>query len=278
MQEATSAQLDSAASDLLMTVVSHFEGDYWTLNLDGEFEGRFDLPIADAEGNRIPVEQRREHPDFRPNPNSKFGPSPSHVGLSFGFVQFTQESGSLGALLERMRRTDALTFRNIFGDSSDELVEVTTRQGSALLVDDPSSPAGKARRSPRVAPLGGNDLWKGPWVERFIAAGKHLPFQAVQRGQAAAQFLSPMIMQAAIPFDVSSQKGLCVLLDRSVQLGPAGCARLLRAVWGDSQQTAPEQQRFEALYRNVQEKAWSHRMRKILDSSDISFDVRYQLA
>jgi hypothetical protein len=269
--------LTAEARDALLSLVSQFEGDYWSLNLNGEFEGRFDQPVRDDEGNRISVVQRSQHPDFTPNPWSKFGPNPGHVGLSFGFVQFTQDGGNLGPLLRRMQEEDGASFRRIFGDAADELVRITNLPGTSQLVPDPASRTGQARRSPRVAKVAGRDLWEPPWVDRFIEAGKHPAFQRVQRSFADARYLAPVIKQAALPFRVCSQKGLCVLLDRSVQLGPAGCARLLATIWGQRLE-APEPARFQLLYQSVHEKSWSHRMRKILDSPDISFDLQYDLS
>lgn len=270
--------LDAEARDTLLAVVSKHEGNYWSLNLDGEFEGRFDEPVRDAQGERIPVAQRPAHPDFRPNPFSKFGSKPGHLGLSFGFIQFTQESGSLGALLSAMLSADEPAFREIFGPHADELVIVTTRGGDAVKLAEQAPPPQHARRSPRVAPIDGRDLWESPWRERFFEAGKHPPFQRAQRQLADARYLEPMIERVARPHAVCSQKGLCILLDRAVQLGVAGCGRLVQVTWGERREAAePEAQSFARLYRLVEDKSWARRVEKILNARDLSYELQYDL-
>jgi len=269
---------DTDARDTLLAIVSKFEGNYWSLNLDGEFEGRFDQPMRDAHGERIPVAQRPAHPDFSPNPLSKYGSNPGHVGLSFGFIQFTQDGGNLGKLLSAMLGEDEAAFRSIFGAHADELVRVTNLSGDAVPVAERKPPPRHARRSPRVAPIGGNDLWESPWRERFIEAGKQPVFQRVQRQLAAARYLDPMIERVARPNAVRSQKGLCVLLDRAVQLGVAGCQRLVRVAWGPTRDAAErEAQSFRSLYRRVEDKSWAHRVERILESQDLSFELQYDI-
>ena len=70
-----------------------------------------------------------------------------HLGLSYGYIQFTQDSGNLGILLQRMREKNKSKFNNIFGASDenstipDRLIELTTtglRQPGGSLPKDPS--------------------------------------------------------------------------------------------------------------------------------------------
>lgn len=271
--------LDGSARDALMGAVSSFEGSYWSLNLDGEFEGLFDHPKRNELGVPIPVAERAAQPNFRPNPFSKYGRNPGHVGLSFGFMQFTQDSGGLGKLLVAMRIADADAFQSLFGSDADELIRVTNLPGrDYVLTSERTPPPRRARRRPRVAPVAGKDLWESPWRERFEQAGRHVPFQRVQRDMANAQYLQPMLERVARPYAIRSQKGLCVLLDRSVQLGPAGCARLVRQVWGAQRARGErEDQSFARLYRHVRDRPWAHRMRAILAARELSFDVRFEL-
>jgi len=53
-----------------------------------------------------------------------------HIGLSYGVIQYTQDSGSLGALLSKMRARNPARFTEIFGDGDQEtadlLVTLTT--------------------------------------------------------------------------------------------------------------------------------------------------------
>lgn len=262
--------LDEVVRDKLLDIVSKFEGTYWTLNLDQEFEGAFDQPARDAQGAWIPPAERSKR-----NAWSKFGDDPGHVGLSFGFVQFTQDGGNLGALLGSMLRAEPARFREIFGPQSDDLVRVTTLKGPQKRVPDAGSKTGVARRSPRVAPVGGADLWQPPWIERFTAAGKEPLFQNVQRREAERLYFGPMLRRAALPFDVRSEKGLCVLLDRTVQLGPAGCAKLLERAWPTATRALDEPRRFAILSEAVQKSFWAHRVRKLLERNDLSYDVQF---
>lgn len=69
-----------------------------------------------------------------------------HLGLSYGYIQFTQDSGNLGILLQRMRAKDKGEFDNIFGGKEsiaipDRLIELTTtglRQPDGSLPRNPS--------------------------------------------------------------------------------------------------------------------------------------------
>jgi hypothetical protein len=88
------------------------------------------------------------------------------AGLSYGLIQWTQKSGSLGKLLEVLRARDPAAFDTVFGPDAAKLVAVTT--------------------SPYPAVRMSLALWAAPWTSRFEAAGRHPPFQAAQL-QAAAR-------------------------------------------------------------------------------------------
>ena len=66
-----------------------------------------------------------------------------HIGLSYGVIQFTQDGGSLGAVLQRMRTKNPSKFTEIFGGGdtaiADNLIQLTTA-GRADLVDNPAVP------------------------------------------------------------------------------------------------------------------------------------------
>lgn len=70
-----------------------------------------------------------------------------HLGLSYGYIQFTQDSGNLGILLQRMRAKNKGEFDRIFGGTEkstaipDQLIELTTsglRQPDGSLPKNPS--------------------------------------------------------------------------------------------------------------------------------------------
>ena len=132
---------------------------YGAINADGEFKGRFG-PTHPATGHH-------------------------HVGLSYGIVQFTQDSGSLGRLLTMMRDRDG---------------ERSGRYSARMRTSSCGHHGGRAAglrseggRSARTQPVGGADLWEQPWIDRFRAAGNVESFQAAQNELAASGFVDPML-------------------------------------------------------------------------------------
>lgn len=147
-----------------------------------------------------------------------------HIGLSFGIIQFTQDSGGLGKLLQRMQGKDRNKFSKIFGDNCDELVKLTTVGIEVPNVDYQSGQAhwnsirhtsrgahltGLAAHNPlpksseirgkRVQPiattLGGpkQDLWEGVWKQRFKDAGNVDAFQEAELDFAVEGYMNPVL-------------------------------------------------------------------------------------
>lgn len=187
--------------------VARFEGNFWTLNRDGEFRGLFDRPS-----------QGKWHWASSNNPDKPHG---EHLGLSYGFLQFNQAAGSLGEVLLVMREADPEAFLEIFGPASDDLVEVTNRQrGKARLVGD-------GLRNNRVQPVEGHDLWVGDhWPERFKRAGRHEPFQRAQLRYAVKMFMTPALALCD-DLGLRSERALAIVFDRCVQYGPSGARNKL---------------------------------------------------
>jgi hypothetical protein len=186
---------------------------YSAINADGEFEGRF--------GKKHPAYQRY------------------HIGLSFGIIQFTQDSGNLARLLTLMRQRDAAEFDRIFGPKAADLLAVTGAPG-------PPSAEVKGGRSARVQPVDGADLWEEPWLSRFRQAGKHRPFQAAQNELAATLFLDPMLRFAGW-LGLDTERALSVVVDRGVQMGVGGAQRWIIGAVGPAQTAAQRQQALAAL-------------------------------
>jgi hypothetical protein len=203
----------------IISQVAQFESSsaaYSAINADGEYAGRFNRP-------------GENHPAF-----GKW-----HVGLSFGIIQFTQDSGVLGDLLRMMRDRDDAKFREVFGPDADELVRVTNLPG------EPSRrmPDG---RSARCQPIGGADLWEEPWLSRFRAAGKHPPFQAAQNELASRTFIDPMLPFAAW-LGLDTDRALVTVIDRAVQLGPNGARTWIMQAVGPITTPALREQALTAL-------------------------------
>lgn len=192
--------LDAAAPEAEFTVAEkrriidtvarlHPGRGYDAVNPDGEFEGRF----KDAHGRAHPAAGRY------------------HLGLSYGFVGFSQDSGNLGRLLAMMRQRDAKAFADIFGQHADALIETTCRAG-------PPSHESPGGRSARVQPVGGEDLWSPAWQERFRRASQHPPFIAAQNELAYALYMEPMLPFARW-LGLDHDRGLAMLYDRAVNMG-----------------------------------------------------------
>jgi hypothetical protein len=204
------------AKKMLLDHVAPFESGrdlYAYVNGDGEFAGHF--------GTQHPAYQRY------------------HIGLSYGKIPATQDSGNLGRLLAMMRDRDPQRFRQVFGPHADELVQVTNAPG-------PPSSASPQGRSARVQPIGGADLWSEAWVARFKEAAKHRSFQAAQNELAASIYLDPMLRFAGW-LGLDTDRALTMVLDRSVQMGPRGAQRWIIEAVGPVQTPAQRQQALAAL-------------------------------
>jgi len=162
--------------------------------------------------------------------------------LSYGLIQFTQDSGLLGRLLVMMRQRDGQAFAQMFGSDPrtlQQLIDVTTAPG-------PSSRQSPNGRSARVQPVGGTDLWVEPWVSRFRQAGQHVPFQAAQNQLAAEAFLDPML-QFASWLGLETERALAMVTDRAIQMGRGGAARWIVSVAGPIQTAALRGQALAAM-------------------------------
>ncbi len=123
-------------------------------------------------------------------------------GVSYGILQWTQKSGSLGRLLREMAAADPIAFGRFFGASWAKLLEVTAR-ASLESVD-------------------GAVLWAEPWVSRFTAAGRWPAFQQVQARDAAESEYMTGAVQVATLLGVNSERAMVLCYNRTVQQGPAG--------------------------------------------------------
>jgi hypothetical protein len=132
-------------------------------------------------------------------------------GLRFGLIGFRQDRGDLGRLLVAMRERDAERFHAVFGADADELVRVTTQR--------PAHPHAPGERSPRLAPVGGHELWTEPWMARFRTAGEHPAFQAAQNELAVRRYLDPMIAVAS-RLGLSTERALALAVERALEVGP----------------------------------------------------------
>lgn len=272
--------------DKFIKITAEFESAYGgitnpyaTMNTDQEFEGAFDKPKKDNEGNKIPVQDRKAWALangvlFDPLGWSKYGSDPGHVGLSWGIVQFTQDGGNLGEVVSAIKTQYPSIFAAAFGDCGLKMLAVVTSGGSKSKQSDSSSPTGYARRSPRVQPVCGHDLWKSFWTDKFRAAAQYPEVQKIQRVMALKLYFDSMIKKSAIPYNIKSEKGLAIAFDRSVQMGPTGFKNYIAKMW-KGKESWTEQQRFEWL---AKQSGASHRIGKIAALSSISWDKTFEVS
>lgn len=195
----------------IIEAISKYEGSYTACNLDTEFKGNF-VSYAGL----------------------------FHIGLSYGFLQFTQDSGNLGKLLNKMVKADQNKFQTVFGTSWKELLQTTC--AGINLTDNPHIPQTMGHkdlwdkklwraevhgpRSLRCQPVKientptapAKDLWEEPWPTRFKMAGKHLPFQKCQIELALEDFFKPAILYAK-KYGFTTSRQIAIVFDRFVNDG-----------------------------------------------------------
>lgn len=123
-------------------------------------------------------------------------------GVSFGILQWTQKSGSLGKLLRAMAVADSVAFGRFFGGSWAQVLEVTGRAS--------------------LAAVDGAVLWAEPWASRFMAAGRWPAFQQVQARVAAESEYMAGAVEIARLLGVTSERAMTLYYNRAVQQGPSG--------------------------------------------------------
>jgi hypothetical protein len=123
-------------------------------------------------------------------------------GVSYGILQWTQKSGSLGQLLSAMYEADATAFQRTFGAGWSRVLEVTGR-ASLEAVD-------------------GAVLWAEPWLSRFDAAGRWPAFQSAQVHQAVTTDYMKGAVEIAGLLGVASERAMVMYYNRTVHQGVAG--------------------------------------------------------
>lgn len=137
-----------------------------------------------------------------------------HIGLSWGFIQFTQRGGALGKALraahQRAKQAGnslrpAERFESLFGPDWQQLLDVT----------------GASTANERVAPVGGHALWEPVWTDRFRAAGRVGYVAAAQNEVAIGEFVDPVLPIAAW-LGFTTPRAIGLLVDRVIHMGLGG--------------------------------------------------------
>ncbi len=220
-----------------------------------------------------------------------------HIGLSWGFIQFTQDSGNLGVVLETLKGKDEKLFADAFGNNWKEMLEVVQAKGESGMeqwgkAGNPSAGSDVPEiRGPRVQPVAVDvnddgekgekqDLWEGVWLERFknagtvySNAGKKKDFEDAQWEVAFALFLKPAL-EVCKKINIRSSKGIATAFDRTVQ----GWSRSLWKAWTKRTpiQTTNEEMEFLEKSRDGTVGDINLRLSRILASTELretSYDV-----
>ena len=149
------------------------------------------------------------------------------VGLSFGILQWSQGTGALGQLLQRMFEVDPSTFIQIFGSDYQQLLGAT--------------------RAGALDPVGGAVLWQEPWVSRFRLAGKEPVFQRVQDSLATQGPYFAAAERAAKRIGIRTERSLALFFDTAVQQGPGFATRLADRLAGYAYGPANSKHEFNLL-------------------------------
>lgn len=143
-------------------------------------------------------------------------------GVSFGILQWTQKSGSLGRLLAAMHDADPASFAVYFGSSWARVLDVTRRAS--------------------LEPVDGLPLWAGTWPERFASAGRYPVFQRVQVEEAARSDYLQGAVAIARTLGVLTERALVMTFNRTVHMGVEGAtgpARRLLAWYAEDARRRP---------------------------------------
>ena len=143
-------------------------------------------------------------------------------GVSYGILQWTQKSGSLGRLLREMAATDPAAFVRFFGASWARVLDVTGR-ASLEAVD-------------------GVSLWAEPWVSRFATAGRWPAFQQVQARVAAESEYMAGAVEIAGLLGVATERAMVLYYNRTVHQGATGAlgpAKRLMAWYAEDPRRRP---------------------------------------
>ena len=140
-------------------------------------------------------------------------------GLSYGLLQWTQRSGSLGKLLASMNAADPAAFARTFGPDA------------ALLLKTTSSPTEAVRMS--------LPLWSEPWTGRFTAAGHVRAFQLVQADAAATGASWQAALEIAKTLNTWTERALVLFFDRANHHGGYGARKLANGLKAELTSAGP---------------------------------------
>ena len=140
-------------------------------------------------------------------------------GLSYGLIQWTQKSGSLGKLLGQMNAADPAAFKATFGPDAGLLLKTTSSPTEAVRMSLP--------------------LWSEPWTSRFTAAGHVRAFQLAQAEAAKTGASWNAALDISEIFGVWTERSLVLFFDRANHHGGHGARKLANGLKAELTSSGP---------------------------------------
>lgn len=134
-------------------------------------------------------------------------------GLSFGLLQWSQRSGSLGQLVRGMFEADPDEFDAVFNVDSQAMIAHLTSQDEADRMLLP--------------------LWQEPWTARFRRAGQVATFQEVQARMALTGASWKGALGIADLFGAHTERALVLFYDRANHHGAAGARKYAERLYDE---------------------------------------------
>lgn len=210
----TDAEIDGIIEHTITVEAAGKSNPYAAANRNAEWNGWFDRPKRDAEGRKLKPAERAKQPGHKPHKASRYGPTPSMIGLSHGPIQTTQDGGALGKVMRYWFEDEPDRLNDIFDGQAFEVVTMLTHEGRSGFRQS-------ILRGPRVQPVGGHDLWSSHWMPCWNAAADELAYQRAQRRVMREDYMAPAI-KICKDYGHASQGTLAVAFDCAVQYGGGG--------------------------------------------------------
>ena len=198
-----------------------------------------------------------------------------HIGLSLGYIQMTQDGGTLGKWAKMCYDDNPEKFKEIVGSTYKELLAVITAPGR-------SGFSQRIARGPRVKPIpvevNGKmvnvDLWEEPWVSKMKKLAVYPEFEANQIEIATEIYLESMLPLLK-ELDARSEKAVAIAFNLAVHYGPSRAREIIVGNWN---RTAHEQDNLKRIAVDLSKKTLGvitkkSRPLRILENKRITTDV-----
>ncbi len=224
----TSEECDRVISFTVAHEAAGAANPYAATNLDAEYEGWFDKPRS-IDGQRLHPRERARRPEHRPFWASRYGSTPTHIGVSLGPWQAAQDPGTVGLVMRRWYELAPDEMAHVCGsdDVARELIAITCAGGERELRIE--GDGGRRRRC--VLPVAGHDLWRGPWPERWARAAELPGYRRAHRDVIRDEYLTHA-WALSRELGWTTQADLAVLFDLMIQMGPGWVRKHARRVAG----------------------------------------------